>query len=155
MNKKERLKLIRQIISEYKIETQQELVAMLESKGISATQATISRDINNIGIIKVKGEDGSYAYGLSNKAAKQFMSPIQKVVENVIGVTKGSLNNENMLNIDVIPGSTQYLKRLIVEEFSDYIFSIIADDDSLLLVAKTPEDIDYLYEQFKPYIQKK
>ena len=65
MKKKDRLELIRKIVQENKITTQGELVRLLQAEGLKATQATVSRDINEIGITKVPTEDGSYIYGLS------------------------------------------------------------------------------------------
>ncbi len=65
MKKNDRLELIRKIVQENKITTQGELVKLLQMRGLKATQATVSRDINEIGITKVPTEDGSYIYGLS------------------------------------------------------------------------------------------
>lgn len=65
MKKNDRLELIRKIVQENKITTQGELVKLLQNEGLKATQATVSRDINEIGITKVPTEDGSYIYGLS------------------------------------------------------------------------------------------
>ncbi|MDY4761976.1 arginine repressor [Streptococcus thoraltensis] len=155
MRKSERLELIRKIVTEQEIETQQELVAILETKGVVATQATVSRDINTIGIIKVKSNRGGYVYGLSNEAAKRYMSPLQRAAENILEVTQGQSEFVNMINIAVVPGSTKYLKRLILEEYSDHIFSLIGDDDSLLLVATTAENARELTVTFQSWIKKK
>lgn len=155
MRKSERLELIRKIVTEQEIETQQELVAILETKGVVATQATVSRDINTIGIIKVKSNRGGYVYGLSNEAAKRYMSPLQRAAENILEVTQGESEFVNMINIAVVPGSTKYLKRLILEEYSDHIFSLIGDDDSLLLVATTAENARELTVTFQSWIKKK
>lgn len=64
MKKRERLDLIKKIVNENDIETQNELVQLLEAEGLLATQATISRDINEIGIIKIPTAGGRYIYGL-------------------------------------------------------------------------------------------
>ncbi|MDY4510819.1 arginine repressor [Streptococcus pluranimalium] len=155
MRKTERLDLIRKIVSEQDIETQQELVAILKDNGVVVTQATISRDIDTIGIIKVKNNRGGYVYGLSSEAAKRYMSPLQRASEDILSLSKGSHFNENLLHFSVVPGSTKYLKRLILEEFSSGIFSLIVDDDSLLLVAQSPDDASALYETFDHWIKKK
>ena len=52
MKKNDRLELIRKIVQENKITTQGELVKLLQNEGLKATQATVSRDINEIGITK-------------------------------------------------------------------------------------------------------
>lgn len=155
MRKNERLELIRHIVSEQEIETQQELVAILESKGVVATQATVSRDINTIGIIKVKSNRGGYVYGLSNEAAQRYMSPLQRAAENILEVTQGESEIINIISITVVPGSTKYLKRLILEDYSEKIFSLLGDDDSLLLIATTGGNAKELTEIFQGLIKKK
>ena len=52
MKKNDRLELIRKIVQENKITTQGELVKLLQNEGLKATQATVSRDINEIGITR-------------------------------------------------------------------------------------------------------
>lgn len=155
MRKTERLELIRKIVSEQEIETQQELVAILESQGVLATQATVSRDINAIGIIKVKGKSGGYVYGLSEAAAKRYMSPLERAAENILGVSRGEASIANMIHLSVVPGASKYLKRLILEDYSALIFSLMADDDSLLLIAKTIENAQELETVFQDWLIKK
>ncbi|MEG3032922.1 MAG: ArgR family transcriptional regulator, partial [Enterococcus sp.] len=58
MRKADRHLLIKQIISTQTVRTQEELLNILESHGVSATQATISRDIRDLKIIKVPDENG-------------------------------------------------------------------------------------------------
>ncbi len=60
MKKLERQKIIRQLIQNNKIETQEELSQHLLEKGITTTQATLSRDIRELGIIKNRYEEGSF-----------------------------------------------------------------------------------------------
>ena len=60
MKKLERQKIIRQLIQNNKIEKQEELSQHLLEKGITTTQATLSRDIREIGIIKNRYEEGSF-----------------------------------------------------------------------------------------------
>lgn len=71
MKKRERLELIKKIVLENEIETQKELVKLLENEGLQATQATISRDINEVGIIKVPASNSRYIYGLSKEISKK------------------------------------------------------------------------------------
>lgn len=64
MKKSQRQALIRQIITEYPISTQEELLARLEESGVSATQATISRDIREMKVIKIQDEEQRVRYSL-------------------------------------------------------------------------------------------
>ena len=68
MNKKKRQELLISIITEKEIGTQEDLIKEFNKSGCEATQATISRDIKELGIIKRKGPRGNYRYTYSYKA---------------------------------------------------------------------------------------
>lgn len=76
MKKSERLELIKKIVSENAIETQHDLLKLLEERGLTLTQATVSRDMNEIGIIKVPSSEGPYIYGFSIDKAQKSVSPL-------------------------------------------------------------------------------
>ena len=62
MKKAERQRLIKQLIMQQEIETQDELITRLEELGVRATQATVSRDIREMSIVKTHGADGRVKY---------------------------------------------------------------------------------------------
>lgn len=136
MKKRERLALIKTMVTTHAIETQQELVQLLEQEGLVATQATVSRDVNEIGIVKVPDQQGRYIYGLP----KEKKPAAEKTRESEIQSLKGFARLENCLHLDVVPGTSRLLKRLLLETFKPSIFSLIADDDSLFLMAISVED---------------
>lgn len=74
MKKSERLELIKRIVAENAVETQHDLLKLLEAEGLTLTQATVSRDMNEIGIIKVPSPEGPYIYGLSKDKTKKSWS---------------------------------------------------------------------------------
>ncbi len=141
MNKKERLEKIRRFVTDYQIGTQEEIVEHLKEAGISATQATVSRDIKELGIVKIPLKNNTYIYELPKSIVKSL-----QLAENNI---EGSQVMGNMLNLDVIPGNTVFVKGQLVAAFSDKIFSCIADDNSILIVAKTEEAAKEMFEQVK------
>lgn len=127
MKKKDRLEKIRRFVSEFEIGTQEEIVEHLRESGITATQATVSRDIKELGIVKIPFKDNTYIYELPKTATNSL-----KLAENNILACQ---NLGNMLNLNLIPGSAAVVKRHLSKEFSEEIFSIIADNDSILIVA--------------------
>lgn len=131
MKKNDRLELIRKIVQENKITTQGELVKLLQNEGLKATQATVSRDINEIGITKVPSEDGSYIYGLSNVPRRLGVSPVGS--KRLIRIDR----QQAFMNIQVQPGTSRLIKKILLDEYKHLIFSLIADDDSLFLVAQS------------------
>ncbi|MCP1638879.1 arginine repressor [Streptococcus gallinaceus] len=138
MKKSDRLQLIKELVLRYPIDTQDEIVERLKEAGVVATQATVSRDIKELGIIKVPSESG-YIYGFSKtNAAKLQISNIRQL---------STMNN--MVNLRLVPGSATVLKRQILEFFADEIFSIIADDDSILLIVKDEAVIPQMEQTMK------
>ena len=143
MNKKERLEKIRRFVTDYQIGTQEEIVEHLKEAGISATQATVSRDIKELGIVKIPLKNNTYIYELPKSIVKSL-----QLAENNI---ESSQVMGNMLNLDVIPGNTVFVKGQLVAAFSDKIFSCIADDNSIMIVAKTEEAAKEISEQVKKW----
>ncbi|AXQ78233.1 ArgR family transcriptional regulator [Streptococcus chenjunshii] len=136
MKKSERLELIKKIVQANEIETQHELLEHLAAEGLRLTQATISRDMNEIGIIKIPSPKGPYIYGLSQDST-QSDSPVPKPIRStVLSISKETLGLEQMLHLNVVPGNSRLIKRFLLEDFSELIFSVLADDDSLLVIAK-------------------
>ena len=141
MNKKERLEKIRRFVTDYQIGTQEEIVEHLREAGISATQATVSRDIKELGIVKIPLKDNTYIYELP----KSIVRSLQLAENNIIH----SERMGHMINLQVIPGNTVFVKSQLMTVFSDQIFSCIADDDSILMVLKSEETAKDIFEQVK------
>ena len=141
MNKKERLEKIRRFVTDYQIGTQEEIVEHLREAGISATQATVSRDIKELGIVKIPLKDNTYIYELP----KSIVRSLQLAENNIIHAERMG----NMINLQVIPGNTVFVKSQLMTVFSDQIFSCIADDNSILMVLRSEETAKDIFEQVK------
>ena len=141
MNKKERLEKIRRFVTDYQIGTQEEIVEHLREAGISATQATVSRDIKELGIVKIPLKDNTYIYELP----KSIVRSLQLAENNIIHAER----MEHMINLQVIPGNTIFVKSQLMTVFSDQIFSCIADDNSILMVLRSEEAAKDIFEQVK------
>jgi len=141
MNKKERLEKIRRFVTDYQIGTQEEIVEHLREAGISATQATVSRDIKELGIVKIPLKDNTYIYELP----KSIVRSLQLAENNIIHAERMG----HMINLQVIPGNTIFVKSQLMAVFSDQIFSCIADDNSILMVLRSEETAKDIFEQVK------
>lgn len=139
MKKSERLQVIKDLVVRYPIDTQEEIVERLKELGVTATQATVSRDIKELGIVKVPAAGKSYIYGLP-KAGNMKLQP--KSVLSAASMDK-------MLHLEMVPGSTTVMKRQILDRFKEQIFSIIADDDSILVVVKDAAYLPQLEQTIK------
>ena len=141
MNKKERLEKIRRFVTDYQIGTQEEIVEHLREAGISATQATVSRDIKELGIVKIPLKDNTYIYELP----KSIVRSLQLAENNIVHAERMGY----MINLQVIAGNTIFVKSQLMTVFSDQIFSCIADDDSILMVLRSEETAKDIFEQVK------
>lgn len=141
MNKKERLEKIRRFVTDYQIGTQEEIVEHLREAGISATQATVSRDIKELGIVKIPLKDNTYIYELP----KSVVRSLQLAENNIVHAERMGY----MINLQVIPGNTVFVKSQLMTVFSDQIFSCIADDNSILMVLRSEEIAKDIFGQVK------
>lgn len=141
MNKKERLEKIRRFVTDYQIGTQEEIVEHLREAGISATQATVSRDIKELGIVKIPLKDNTYIYELP----KSIVRSLQLAENNIIHAERMG----HTINLQVIPGNTIFVKSQLMTVFSDQVFSCIADDNSILMVLRSEETAKDIFEQVK------
>ena len=141
MNKKERLEKIRRFVTDYQIGTQEEIVEHLKEAGISATQATVSRDIKELGIVKIPLKNNKYIYELP----KTIVRSLQLAENNIVG----SERMGNMINLGGIPGNTAFVKSQLMNTFSERIFNCLADDNSILIILRNEEDAKEMFEQVK------
>lgn len=141
MNKRERLEVIKDLVVRFPIDTQEEIVDRLKAMGVHATQATVSRDIKELGIIKVPAKDKGYIYGLS-KGSGQKNKTSNLLKYDSMG---------QMLNLVLVPGSTAVFKRQILEQFEECIFSVIADDDSILIILKDSDKMPQIVQSIRSW----
>lgn len=128
MNKKERLEHIRTFVTEMEVSTQEEIVEYLRKLGGKVTQATVSRDMKELGLIKVPHRDKNVFYKLPTVTGKPLKSDKEQLPSSdILG---------NMITLKLTPGSTVFVKNQIVERFADSIFSILADDDTILIIVR-------------------
>lgn len=141
MNKKERLEKIRRLVTDYQIGTQEEIVEHLKEAGITATQATVSRDIKELGIVKIPLRDNTYVYELP----KSIVKSLQLAEDNI----ESAELMDKMINLQVIPGSTAFVKAQLIDTFADKIFSCLTDDSSILVIARSGSLAEEIFEQVK------
>ncbi|MCH4167778.1 MAG: ArgR family transcriptional regulator [Streptococcaceae bacterium] len=135
MKKNARQELIAKLIMENEISTQDDLVRAIKlATGVNVTQATISRDIKELALIKIAGETANFKYSLPQNNVPEDTQRLNALIQSSLLEIK---TRQGIVIIRTIPGSALALKRLIREQFSEDIFSIFADDDSLLIMLET------------------
>lgn len=79
MKKRNRQQLILDIIQNDNIENQEQLTDILESKGIHTSQATISRDLKELKISKIQGNNYEYKYGIVSGVSDPLTEKVKKI----------------------------------------------------------------------------
>ncbi|WP_409301582.1 transcriptional regulator AhrC/ArgR [Peribacillus sp. SCS-155] len=145
MNKGQRHIKIREIIANNDIETQDDLVDELKSAGFNVTQATVSRDIKELHLVKVPLMDGRYKYSLP---ADQRFNPLQKLKRMLIDAFVRIDSASNLLVMKTLPGNAQAIGALIDNLDWEEILGTICGDDTCLIICRTPEDAKKISNKF-------
>ncbi|MFX3622603.1 MAG: transcriptional regulator AhrC/ArgR [Ectobacillus sp.] len=145
MNKGQRHIKIREIIASKEIETQDELVDILRNEGFNVTQATVSRDIKELHLVKVPLHDGRYKYSLP---ADQRFNPLQKLKRNLVDAFVKLDIAGHMIVLKTLPGNANAIGALIDHLDWDEILGTICGDDTCLIICRTPEDTHSVSDRF-------
>lgn len=145
MNKGQRHIKIREIIANNEIETQDELVDELKRLGYNVTQATVSRDIKELHLLKVPLLDGRYKYSLP---ADQRFNPLQKLKRALIDAFVKIDSAGHLLVMKTLPGNAMAIGALIDNLDWEEILGTICGDDTLLIICRTPGDTETITNKF-------
>ncbi|MFY4776251.1 transcriptional regulator AhrC/ArgR [Metabacillus sp. RGM 3146] len=145
MNKGQRHIKIREIITHNEIETQDELVDSLKSGGYNVTQATVSRDIKELHLVKVPMMDGRYKYSLP---ADQRFNPLAKLKRSLIEAFVKIDSAGHMIVMKTLPGNANAIGALIDNLDWDEILGTICGDDTILIICRTPGDTNVISNRF-------
>jgi transcriptional regulator of arginine metabolism len=128
---------IQEIINKEVIRTQEELAKKLQDAGFVVTQATVSRDIKELGLIKIPGNDDEYRYAIPTE---QYPQNIQERLKRMLRETLVSVDDsENLVLIRTIPGNAHALASIIDNSNWPEVLGTVAGDDTILLVVKPKE----------------
>jgi len=133
MQKTKRLLAIERIIYEEKISTQEELLNKLKVKGISCTQATLSRNLRQIGILRIPDGSGSYRYSLPENLRSKS-NPAMKL--NIVPVVQDIVEAKGLMVIRTLPGNASNTAFYIDSAGRYEIAGTIAGDDTILLIPR-------------------
>jgi transcriptional regulator of arginine metabolism len=140
---------ILEIINSQDIETQEELAEELKKSGMNVTQATVSRDIKELKLIKVLSETGKYKYATITHT-ESFMS--NKLV-NIFSQTVINVETvENFVVVRTISGSASAAAEAIDSLNFDGIAGTLAGDNTIFVLARTPEKAQTISQKMKKMI---
>ncbi|GAA3195237.1 arginine repressor [Lentilactobacillus kefiri] len=137
MRKKERQRLIKQLLTSNNIQRQEDFVALLDKQGIKVTQATVSRDIKDMQLVKVPSVTGGYRYSLpTRKNIDTEKKLVQTIRDSFVSVD----SQDKLVFLKVLPGSGPVISSLMYQMNYSGIFGTIGDDNTVLIIGKTEED---------------
>ena len=137
---------ITQIIESRNIETQEELAAALQERGIRVTQATVSRDIKELHLIKVLSETGGYKYATFDKAEKGMNERfIRMFSESVLSAVCAN----NLVVVKTLAGSAHVAAEAVDTLRWPEILGSIAGDNTILVICRSNDDALQVAERFR------
>jgi len=127
------------LISHHNIDTQEELIRMLSQSGFGVTQATVSRDIKELGLIKVPTKDNNYKYSLPSVSSEESIR-ISNKYRNIIKETVIKVDYaENLVVIHTYSGMAQAAAAAVDGMGWNNIIGSIAGDDTILVVMRNSD----------------
>jgi len=136
---------ILEVIEQKDIETQEELAEELRSHGFDVTQATVSRDIKELRLIKVLTPSGTYKYATIDKAeSKNWERLIRVFSESVTSIDCAN----NLIVVKTLSGNAQAAAAAIDALNWPEILGCVAGDDTILVVVRDGDKANDVMERF-------
>ena len=136
-NRSQRIQLIKTIISEEVISSQDELQIRLQARGCEVTQATLSRDLKSLHVMKANDEKSGYIYRLAGNelTSGQMASAVLQrdyMADGVVGIEFSG----NLGVIKTLPGYANSVA-ILIDKVNPYeILGTVAGDDTILLIVR-------------------
>ena len=146
--KAKRQALIREIVESQSIQTQEELAEALRVHGMVVTQATVSRDIKEMHLIKVLAEDGAYRYAMIDKND-------QGVGDRLIRMLSDSVvdSANNLIVIKTLSGSAHVAAEAVDSLHWPEVLGTVAGDNTILIIVRSNDEVDAVIRRFKNIVR--
>ena len=139
------------IIEKDSIETQEELAAKLRDLGIVVTQATVSRDIKELRLLKVLTPDGSYKYATVDKAEHGVSERLVRMfIDSVLSISHA----ENLIVIRTLPGSANAAGEAIDSMRWPEVLGTISGDNTIFVAVRSAAEAPAVVEKFQEILKR-
>jgi transcriptional regulator of arginine metabolism len=146
--KERRHRAILTLVATRPIHSQEELVAVLGELGFESTQATISRDIKELGLVRVpiKSDRGDEAFKyVLPTAVSNYASRLHRATSELVTSVEGSVN---LVVLHTPPGGAMMVAQAIDEAAWPEILGTIGGDDTILVILRSPELLPAIVQRF-------
>ena len=148
--KRNRHEAILSLVEKEELGTQEELMCRLHELGYNVTQATVSRDIKEMHLIKVLSKNGGYRYATLDKAEHGMSDRfIRMFSESVLSMNSAN----NLIVIKTLAGSAHVAGEAIDNLKWPEILGSIAGDNTILVIVRSNEDVAGVLARFKEMIK--
>lgn len=145
MKKYARQSKILELIENNEIETQEDLADYLKKIGIDVTQATVSRDIRELRLVKVLAKSGKYRYAAMGQNVEGTTDRLIKIFKNsIVSVEIAG----HLLVIKTLPGAAQISGSAVDSLGIEEIVGTIAGDDTIFIAVSDADKIVEIREMF-------
>ena len=125
------------IIEKQEIETQEELASALNARGIRVTQATVSRDIKELRLLKVLTPSGKYKYATGDQADNNLTDRfIRMLAESLLSVSSAN----NLIVVKTLSGSPNVAAEALDSMHWPEVLGTLAGDNTVLLIIRSNEE---------------
>ena len=138
--------MILQLIDGMEIDTQEMLAYQLLARGVSVTQATISRDIKELRLVKVLTDHGTYKYSTADRVEKTVSDRMIRLFsESVVSLTEA----DNLIVIKTLPASAGIACEAIDGLNWNEIAGTLAGENSIFVAIKSKEQVPAVMNRFR------
>ncbi len=144
MARNSRQSKILELISTSEIETQEELVTALKNANFDVTQATISRDIKELGLIKILSDSKKYKYAVVSSSAQALSNKCLNIFKECVISVKSAMN---LTIVKVIRGTAGMVSNLIDQLSMSQILGCTYGDDTVMVITNDQEDAFFVRDK--------
>ncbi len=138
------------LIEQQDIRTQEELAQKLKEQGIKVTQATVSRDIKELRLLKVLSGSGGYKYATADQAEHGISERfVRMFIDSVISIVYA----QNIIVIKTLSGSASVAGEAIDSMRWPEILGTMAGDNTILVVVRNEEDAALVVKKFNEILK--
>lgn len=134
------------IIEKQDIETQEELAEALRKRGIAVTQATVSRDIKELRLLKVLSPRGVYKYATADKAEHGLSDRlIRMLTDSVLSITSAN----NLIVVKTLSGSANVAGEALDSMHWPEVLGTLAGDNTILMIIRSNEEVPVIISRIQ------
>jgi transcriptional regulator of arginine metabolism len=153
MGKKNRHFHILRLIEATPVESQQDLLNVLSQEGLHISQSTLSKDLKELGIIKVRGKEGKFRF-LQTKEREIFHVGVMLKKELQDFLTE-TIPVGNFVVLKTASGNASGTAKCLDDIGWDEIIGTLAGDDTVLIITKSPEDANSVIKKLQEVLVSK